>query len=305
MPERVPRLGLVCITASEEIRFRTVTRTRLLTQSPAARRRILSEIWSHNIEKLGAALEFCRRRAIRFYRMSSSLLPFWDHALGAGLREAFRQPLRKTGELADRFGIRVVVHPDQFVVLSSDSDAVVKNSIAMLEGQARILDDLGLPRSPWAAIEIHGGKAERGEALARTVRALPLNVRSRLVLENDEYSYRAAEILEVCRQAGVPMVFDVHHHLVREGLRTYEHPSVEVFLRKARATWPRPSEQIVHLSNGRAYFRDPCHSDLIRRLPSSYRKMPWIEVEAKGKEQAIERLLRREWPMQARGRAAR
>src|SRR6185503_15370223 len=63
MPERVPRLGLVCITASEEIRFRTVTRTRLLTQSPAARRRILSEIWSHNIEKLGAALEFCRRRA--------------------------------------------------------------------------------------------------------------------------------------------------------------------------------------------------------------------------------------------------
>ena len=50
------------------------------------------------------------------------------------------------------------------------------------------------------------------------VRSLPEAVRLRLVLENDEYAFGAAEILDVCRRAGVPMVFDAHHHVIREKL---------------------------------------------------------------------------------------
>ena len=69
------------------------------------------------------------------------------------------QPLHEIGRLAETFAIRLVMHPDQYVVLSSDSDSVIGNSIKILTAQGRLLDALDQPRSPWAAMQLHGGKA--------------------------------------------------------------------------------------------------------------------------------------------------
>jgi UV DNA damage endonuclease len=156
------------------------------------------------------------------------------------------------------------------------------------------MDALRQPRSPWAAVEIHGGKAGRARELIEVVRRLPRAVRRRLVLENDEYAYGAGEMLSICRQAGVPMLFDAHHHLVHEQLSSYDDPSVAQYLDAAAGTWPSRDWQMVHISNGRDSLADPRHSIVIRRMPESYRRAPWIEVEAKGKERAI-RALRRRW----------
>jgi UV DNA damage endonuclease len=143
------------------------------------------------------------------------------------------------------------------------------------------------PRSPWALLEIHGGKAKRADALVAAISRLPDAIRCRLGLENDEYSYGAEEIHAVCLRAGVPMVFDAHHHIVHDKLDSYEHPSVGDMLLKARATWPDPAQQLVHISNGREGFNDRQHADLIATMPSSYAQAPWIEIEAKSKEEAI------------------
>jgi UV DNA damage endonuclease len=175
-------------------------------------------------------------------------------------------------------------------VLSSDSPQTVANSVKILESHARVMDMLGRPRSAWALIEIHGGKGGRSERLIEEIGRLPDAVRSRIAFENDEYIYSAAEILDVCRRASVPIVFDAHHHVVHEGLDSYDHPSVGEMVEAARATWTRPEWQLVHISNGRESFRDRHHSDLVARMPASYRRVPWIEVEAKHKELAIDRL---------------
>ena len=86
------------------------------------------------------------------------------------------------------------------------------------------------------------------------------------------------------------MVFDAHHHVVHEKLQNYEDPSIAKMLRAARETWRVPEWQLVHISNGREFFNDRHHSDLIAVMPSAYRNAPWIEVEAKLKELAIEKL---------------
>ncbi|MGN6389989.1 MAG: UV damage endonuclease UvsE, partial [Burkholderiaceae bacterium] len=130
----------------------------------------------------------------------------------------------------------------------------------------------------------------RGAALVECIRGLPEAIRSRLGLENDEYAYDAEEIWLRCGQAGVPMVFDAHHHVVHEGLSSYDDPSVAEMLAKARDTWPVPEHQLVHISNGRTAFGDRHHADLIDVLPSAYAAAPWIEIEAKHKELAIRRL---------------
>jgi UV DNA damage endonuclease len=289
-----PQLGLVCITTSDAVRYRALTRKRLLQFEAEEQGRMLRALYAENLARLNAALDFCAARGIRLYRMTSGLFPFADDELGGEILEEFRTELARTGTRAKQLGLRLVLHPDQFVVLNSDSPQVVANSRNILETHARVMDLLELPRSPWALIEIHGGKGGRSERLVESVRGLPENVRSRIAFENDEYIYSAAEILEICRAARVPMVFDAHHHLVHEKLKTYDDESVGRMLAAARETWPVPEWQLAHISNGREAFNDRHHSDLIERMPVAYRNVPWIEVEAKQKERAIEKL-QAEW----------
>lgn len=282
-----PQLGLVCITCSNRCRFRTITRTQFLKLSRPGRIATLEELYWDNLNRLHGVLSFCAHHDIRLYRMTSSLFPMSDEPLGEQVLRGFGALLSSVGRRAERLGIRMVMHPDQFVVLSSTSRQVVRTSIRILCKQALAMDLMGLPRSPWSTIILHGGKAGRGRHLVRTIQKLPDEIRSRLSLENDERAYSAAEILDVCRQAGVPMVFDNLHHAVREKLSSYDDPSIRRFVEAARATWPRPQWQLVHLSNGLESFCDARHSRLIAQVPPAYSDVPWIEVEAKGKEEAI------------------
>ena len=284
------QLGLVCIPFDQCVRFRTITRTRYLSLPQADRHRALLDVYWDNLSRLHQMLSFCSRRGIRLYRMTSSLFPMSDEALGTRILREMANTLSSVGRRADRLGIRVLIHPDQFCVLSSESAKVVRTSVSILKKHALAMDLMGLPRTPWAAMLVHGGKAGRSDALVRTIAKLPDNVRNRLCLENDEYSYSAADILAVCRRAGVPMIFDNHHHVIKEKLATFDDPSVAAMVAAAAATWPDPAWQVVHLSNGKAGFLDREHSQLVEQVPAAYRGVPWIEVEAKGKEAAIDRL---------------
>jgi UV DNA damage endonuclease len=287
---RGPSLGLVCITAGPEIRFRTITRTRFLTLPEPEQRAKLDELYRANLQTLFNAVDFCHARGVRLYRSTSGLFPQVDHPVGKEVLATLSSAMSGFGAHAAAKGVRVVLHPDQYVVLNSDSDAVRALSLSIMLDHALAFDMLGLPRSPWSCMILHGGKGGRADALVEVIRALPEPVASRLVLENDESAYGAAAILNVCRRANVPMVFDAHHHAVREKLDSYEHPSVRRFTGLARGTWPDASWQVVHVSNGAASFADPRHSDLIARFPSAFRRVPWVEVEAKSKELAIEQL---------------
>ncbi|MBE8970319.1 UV DNA damage repair endonuclease UvsE [Nostocales cyanobacterium LEGE 12452] len=294
----LPSLGLVCITSDKQVRFRTMTRTRYLKLSLSDRESALSELYRHNLQRLHDALCFCQQNKIQLYRMSSNLFPLSDleDEIGANILEAMSADLATIGERANALSIRMVLHPDQYVVLSSDSPEVVQASIKNLAGHARILDLLGLPRSPWSLMNIHGGKSQRAEKLVKVISELPENIKSRLTLENDEYAYSADEILAVCQQASVPMVFDAHHHICHENLDSYDHPSVASMFYAARETWKNPDWQLVHISNGEQAFNDRKHSELITDMPNVYYQAPWIEVEAKQKEEAIA-LLRYRWLM--------
>lgn len=290
-----PQLGLVCITFSKEVRFRTITRTHYLQLGEQQRAKILKELYGDNSERLNKALTFCQQHGIRLYRMSSGLFPMSDmeDGIGASILESMSNDLAKIGQTAEKWKIRMVLHPEQYVVLSSDSPQVLATSIKILERHARTMDLMNLPRSCWSLINIHGGKSQRSQQLVQVISELPENIKSRLTLENDEYAYSASEILEVCRAAGIPMVFDAHYHICHESLDSYDDPSVAEMFYAARETWVNSQWQVVHISNGEEAFNDRKHSDLINAMPDVYRQAPWIEVEAKGKEEAIAHL--RSW----------
>ncbi|TAF92657.1 MAG: UV DNA damage repair endonuclease UvsE [Oscillatoriales cyanobacterium] len=256
--------------------------------------KVLRELYADNLKRLDKALDFCYANGIKLYRMTSALFPFADIDLGETVLDSMNEELRRVGDRAIDLNIRLVFHPDQFVVLSSDKPDVVKNSIKILATHALIMDKLQQPRSPWALMNIHGGKGDRTSQLKSVIRDLPESIRSRLTFENDEYAYSSSELLDVCLDTGVAMVFDAHHHVIHEHLESYNDPNVAEMLAAARTSWPVPEWQLVHISNGKEFFADPRHSDLIVDMPNCYYDAPWIEVEAKFKELAIDKL-RAEW----------
>lgn len=121
------------MTSSDRIRFRTITRTRLLSLEPQAQRDTLLSIYRSNATKLNEALTFCLEEDIKLYRVPSTLFPFADHAIGSPVFATLRRVLRRIGVRATACAIRLVSHPDQYVVLNSELPSVVANSRMILD----------------------------------------------------------------------------------------------------------------------------------------------------------------------------
>ena len=290
-----PALGLVCLSSDERVKFRAMTRATFLKTPENERRAKLETLYWDNIARVHFALSYCHARQIRLYRITSALFPMSDESLGQDVLRNFSATLSSIGRRARRLGIRVVIHPDQFVVLSSENPSVVQTSITILAKHALWMDLMGLDQSPWNLMNIHAGKAGRGEQLVKVVETLPDNIRNRLTFENDEHGYSSAEVLDICRRTGCPFVFDCHHHLIHDNLASYDDPSMTHFTRAAAETWPKASWQLCHVSNGESAFRDRYHALHIHAMPTAFKHIPWLEVEARGKERAI-LALRQHWP---------
>lgn len=227
------------------------------------------------------------------FRVSSNLIPladkvprhWWDN-------DNLRERYWKFGELAKREGVRITMHPGQFVVLSSDSAGVVKNAVADLESHAWIMEAMELDRSPFYAINIHGGKGDRAANLIREINNLPDHIKSRLTLENCETAYSAADLKPVCDATGVPIVLDVHHHTFRTGGLCLGE-AIEV----ATETW-RGVKPLQHLSNtspdvpaDASSSKRRAHSDWVHYIPDEQRAVLGkvdVEMEFKMKQWAIE-----------------
>lgn len=289
------RLGLCCKFHEAPIAFKTTTVTALQRGPREQQLEKLSQLVRANAEALRLALAYCVAHGIGSFRINSQILPVKTHrgvgyAIGdlpgaAEIVAAFKA----CGCFAKQHGLRLTFHPDQFILLSALKPEITRLSIADLEYQTEV--------AAWVnadVINIHAGGAygNKAEALARVaaaIKTLPAAVRSRLTLENDDRVYTPADLLPLCRETGLPFVYDVHHHrCLPDGLSVAEVTS------QALATWER--EPLFHLSSPRDGFgsKNPRpHHDFI--APSDFPE-EWagldltVEVEAKAKEVAIARL---------------
>lgn len=290
------RLGLCCQFAKEPIKFRTTTVTAMLRLDKKARLTRLAELCRTNADALLASLQFCAAHGIGAFRINSQILPVKTHP-GAGydVRELpggkdIIARFRACGEFARKHDVRLSFHPDQFVVLNSPNPKTLAHSLSELDYQAEVAEWVGAD-----TINIHGGgaygdKAAALESLRRNIERLPKPVRSRLTLENDDKVYTPSDLLPVCKDTGVPLVYDVHHHrCLPDGL------SVAEATKRARETWK--AEPLFHISSPIEGWDGPKpqrHHDYIDASDFPKEWLGWpltVEVEAKAKELAVERLM--------------
>lgn len=289
------RLGLCCQFACEPINFRTTTVTAMLRLPRRERLARLAELVQANADALWAALQFCAHHGIGAFRINSQILPVKTHpTAGYDVAElpgsaALVARFRACGEFARQHNLRLSFHPDQFVVLNSPNPKTLAHSLAELAYQAEVAAWTGAD-----TLNLHGGGAYGDKVAAlRTLRQnierLPAAIRSRLTLENDDTIYTLADLLPVCADTGVPLVYDVHHHrCLPDGLTVAEATD------RARQTWR--AEPLFHLSSPLEGWKGPKperHHDYIDAadFPREWRGWPLtVEVEAKAKELAVRRL---------------
>ena len=291
------RLGLCCIFRDEPIKLANTTATaigRMDRQEALAK---LARLCAANAEALLASLRFCADHGIGCFRINSQILPLKTHpTCGYDVSELpegdeIVRRFRECGEFAKKNGLRTCFHPDQFVVLNSTRPEVVQASVRELEYQAEVAELVGAD-----VINIHGGGAfgDKQKALtdfARCLNRLSPRARGRLTVENDDRIYTPADLLPLCRNEGIPLVYDVHHHRCNpDGLTEAE------TTQQATGTWNR--DPLFHISSpieGWKGSKPERHHDFIdvKDFPKCWHGLDLtVEVEAKAKEVAVLKLKR-------------
>ncbi len=291
------RLGLCCMFANEPIKFRATTVTAMLRLDRPDRLGRLSALCLGNANALFSALEYCSANGIGAFRVNSQILPVRTHPV-AGYEvpelpdcDRIVKRFRECGEFARRHDLRLSFHPDQFVVLNSPNPKTLEHSLSELDYQAEVAEWIGAD-----TINIHGGgaygdKVSALQVLRANIELLPARVRSRLTLENDDKIYTPGDLLPVCSDTSVPLVYDVHHHRCCPDGTT-----VEAATEAACRTWAG-REPLFHLSSPLEGWKGPKperHHDYIDAgdFPAEWLGCPLtVEVEAKAKELAVARLM--------------
>ena len=294
------RLGLCCQFLDAPIKFRVATHKHLSTLDPIARRAKIVAIVRDNADALRRAVERCHALGIGAFRITSQILPLATHP-ESGYRLAdlddesdgeVSRAFRDAGRLAGERGVRLTFHPDQFVVLNSEREDVVRSSLREMEHQAAIARLIGAD-----VLCLHGGGAAGGmaaalERLERGIDRLSDDARALLALENDDRLFSVADLLPLCQRTGVPLIYDAHHHRCHpDGLGADEATTL------AFATWGG-REPYMHLSSPRDGWgsanprpHDACIDPA--DVPGSWLRLALegrrftVDVEAKDKERAV------------------
>ena len=253
-----------------------------------------SELGLQNVKDLETIVDWNEANDIKFYRLSSDIFPWASEYELEELPdfEEIQATLERVGNKAKAYGQRLTTHPGPFNKLTSPKAHVITNTIVDLENHGRLFDLLGLPRSPYAKINIHVGAHYNNKPMAidnfcRNFERLSDAVRSRLTVENDDKAslYSTRELYEdVYKRIGTPIVFDYHHHKFCTGGQDEEEA-----LLTACMTWG-DVKPVVHYSQSRAIehndpkIRENAHSDSYWTPINLYNLDLDIMLECKHKE---------------------
>lgn len=296
------RLGYVAIALNlgKVTSSSTLTYTRYLKLNKEDRLKKLKEVTYSNIEALEKILRYNIDNSIHFYRMTSNFIPLathpdvmWDYL------KYFKKDLEYIGKLIKDNNLRVDAHPDQFNVINSDRESVVENTLRTLNMQVDLFEAMNYEQGK-LVIHIGGAKGGKDIALDRFINNLknvPKRITDRLILENDDKTFNAKEVLQICERTNLPMVFDIHHHNCNNCEEDIKSLLPQIF-----KTWE--DEELVpkiHFSSPREFEKDRKHADyidanrfleFIYKAKESVNKDFDIMIEAKKKDIALNILVK-------------
>lgn len=160
---------------------------------------------------------------LRMLRLTSDMLSFYTHPdylyfwKSNDVQNMLAKWFAPLGETARQNDIRLSFHPDQFVVLASDSEGVVENSIREFEYHCDMARWMGYGQKfQDMKINVHISGRQGPDGIRKAYKRLSTEARNCLTIENEEMSHG----LDTCLQLSdlVPIVLDIHHNWIKEGV---------------------------------------------------------------------------------------
>lgn len=257
-------------------------------------RRILRD----NLDTTLRIMRYNILRHIFVYRFTSKTVPLATHPLAEhwNYLAEFNHYWQEIGALIQQHQMRVSAHPDHYTLLNSLDPAVLSASIKDLEYHASVFEAMGLPLEPQLVIHTGGLYKDKNSSIERfinTYHKLPDRIKKRLMLENDDKSYTAADVLHICQKVGCPMVLDIHHHFCN-----HLNADLKVLWPQIIETWSTQLPKI-HLSSPKTLQQIRSHADYINIedfLPFLWMAKEYdydfdVMIEAKQKDLALFRLM--------------
>lgn len=269
---------------------------------PATTNRTLRLASLEDVEKLRALvwenllgaesiIRWNAERGVELFRIGHTLIPFASHPLFPyDWVDEHGDDLRELGEISRSLGVRLSMHPGQFINPGSPNPETARRSLEELRYVTRVFDLLG---GDDAVVVLHLGGAfdDKPAAIARFVEAMKpeKNMLRYLVLENDERIWTIEEICTAANRLGIPAVLDTFHHSINPG-----NLSLGEALDLALPSWERRGVRPkVHLSSQDPTKRPGAHAatikseDWARFLEALDNRDVDVMVEAKGKDLAL------------------
>ncbi|MBW3638109.1 MAG: UV DNA damage repair endonuclease UvsE [Armatimonadetes bacterium] len=226
-------------------------------KSHDARRHQNAPHLKNSIEFAHGIFDYLHKTRISMYRFSSDFAPYFTHPdmpQFHGQIEESREELENMGKRAREMNLRLSFHPSQYIILNSPSPKLTETSTRDFLAQATMLDVMEQGEEAVVVTHVGGVYGEREAAMARFItnyKALPEPARRRLVLENDDVSWSAAEVLKIHEATGIRCIFDHQHHtcINPEG---WSHEKACAAILK---TWPDDCRPKIHFSSPRIEAR--------------------------------------------------
>lgn len=244
-----------------------------------------------NIAGLRAILEWNARHEVGLFRMGQSLIPFASHpAFPYDWESEHGDTLREAGERARALGIRLSMHPGQYIQPGSLKPEVAERSLVELRYVARVFDLIGNPDSVMV-LHMGGAYEDRAATTRRFMQKLrpETDVLRYLALENDERIWTAEEISATATALRIPAITDTLHHALNPGGITLKEA-----LDLSLPTWNvRDVRPKLHISSQDPAKQAGAHAyavgieDWHALVEALEGRDADVMVEAKGKEQAL------------------
>jgi UV DNA damage endonuclease len=285
----------ICLSLDKE----GVTTNRSMVKKTFLREGIkyASELALKNTKDLIRIIKFNSENSIKMYRMSSDMFPWMSEYELRDLPdiEEIEKNLVEAGRISMEEGQRLSFHPSPYCVIASLNPDVVVKSVKELRQHAEIMDMMNLEKSHKYPINIHINttkptKEESSQRFVDQYNQLPDNVKSRLVVENDDKKnqFTPTELYSlIYKKIGVPITYDYLHHKCNP-----DELSEEKALDLCISTWPENIIPLTHFSDSRKLFedssaKDVAHSDWIWNKIETYDRVFDIELEVKMKDLAL------------------
>ncbi|WP_419809160.1 UV DNA damage repair endonuclease UvsE [Sphingomonas sp.] len=211
-----------------------------------------------SLELLDRVLDYLAKEKLDMYRLSSDIAPYATHPGMPQFHSMVADSdaeLRAFGAKAKALDIRLSFHPSQYVLLNSPDPALTRKSIWDLSSQAEMLDRMELNDEAVMVTHVGGVYDDREASRARWIAGYeqcPKHVQRRIVLENDDIRFSAADALWIQERTGVRLIFDYQHFWCLNPERLEMRDTLERFL----ASWPVGVRPKIHFSSPRTELRE-------------------------------------------------